>query len=145
MNATDANDAIARIAICFRLADIYVFGSRAEEILARLKGGERRQEEQPVSDIDIGIRPLRGVWLSPKDLVDLTIELEDLFDAKRVDLVLLSGADPFLALNIIRGELIYTADFNDQARYELYVLRRAGDLFPLKKARMDMIMDGNGR
>ncbi len=48
--------------------------------------------------------------------------------------MLLPGADPFLALNVIRGELIYTEDFTDQARYELYVLRRAGDLLPLKKA-----------
>mgnify|MGYP001578119609 FL=1 len=140
----NAKDAITRLARRFQLADVYVFGSRAKEIAATLKGEERRQK-RPTSDIDIGIRPLRGVRLSPGDLVNITIELENLFDAKHVDLVLLPGADPFLALNVIRGELIYAEDFTDQARYELYVLRRAGDLFPLKKARMDMIMEGRGR
>lgn len=138
------SDAIVRLARRFRLADVYVFGSRTKEIAALLRGEECRQR-MPDSDIDIGIRPLRGVRLAPRDLVNITIELEDLFDVKHVDLVLLSAADPFLALNAIRGELIYTEDFTDQAHYELYVLRRAGDLVPFKKARMDMILEGHGR
>lgn len=129
------------IARRFRLADVYVFGSRAKEIAAKLKG-ENSRREIPDSDIDIGIRPLQGVRLRPRDLVSIAIELEDLFDAKRVDLVLLPGADPYLAYDIIRGELLYAEDPIDQARYELFVLRRAADLLPFKKERLEMILGG---
>ena len=71
--------------------------------------------------------------------------MEDLFDVERVDLVLLPEADPFLALDIIRGELLYTRDPNQQARYELYVLRRAGDLLPFQKIRTRMILEEGAR
>jgi hypothetical protein len=99
----------------------------------------------PASDVDIGIRLLRDVHLTPKDLNNIAADLEDLFDAKRVDLVSVPAADPFLALDIIRGELLYAEDPIDQARFELYVLRRAGDLIPFKKERMEMILGGRGR
>ena len=75
----------------------------------------------------------------------LAIELEDLFHAGRVDLVLLPEADPFLSADIIAGELLFTKDPDQQARYELFVLRRAGDLLPFKKARTRMILEEGGR
>lgn len=59
--------------------------------------------------------------------------LEDLLQVGRIDLILLPEADPFLALDIIKGELLYTDDPDQQARHELFVLRRAGDLLPFKK------------
>ncbi len=55
--------------------------------------------------------------------------------------MVLAEADPFLSLEIIRGELLYTNDPDRQARHELYILRRAGDLMPFKKERMRMIME----
>jgi hypothetical protein len=73
------------------------------------------------------------------------MELEDLFEVGRVDLVLLPEADPYVALDVIRGELLYTRDPDRQARYELYVLRRAGDLLPFKKERMRMILEEGAR
>jgi uncharacterized protein len=158
----------------FRIADVYAFGSRAREIAARLRGEDRDVQTQGLaghdasrhgsaprdvqtqnlaardalaqdSDVDIGVRPVRGTRFTVEDRVCLAMELEDLFEAKRVDLVVLPDADPFLALDVIRGELLYTEDPDDQARYELYVLRRAGDLAPFKKARMQMILEGHGR
>jgi uncharacterized protein len=53
----------------------------------------------------------------------------------RVDVVLLPTASPFLALEIIRGELLYCADADAQAQFELYVLRRVGDLAPFQRFR----------
>ena len=82
----------------------------------------------------------RGVRLSPHEIVDITIELEDLLGVRRVDVVLLPQAEPFLALDIIRGELLYAQNPLDQARYELFVLRRASDSLPLKKERIEMIL-----
>ncbi|MCX5811370.1 MAG: nucleotidyltransferase domain-containing protein [Proteobacteria bacterium] len=130
---------VYRLAQTFGLVDIYVFGSRAQEIATAVrKGVVLKLTQSP--DVDIGVRPIQGVKLSPRNIVNLTIELEDLFDVNRVDLVVLPGCDPFLALNIIRGELLYTRDTVDQSRYELFVLRRAGDLHPFKKARIEMIL-----
>ena len=44
-----------------------------------------------------------------------------------------------------RGELLFCADATDQAEYELYVLRRAGDLLPFEHERRDLILKHGGR
>jgi predicted nucleotidyltransferase len=138
--------ALARMAADFGLVDIYVFGSRAKEIAHRLSADAVSAAPSiPKSDVDIAVRPRFGVALSPRERVDVTIALEDLLEVSRVDLVVLPEADPFLALDVIRGELLYTADPDDQARYELFVLRRAGDLMPWKKERMRMILEEGAR
>lgn len=134
---------IARLADEYHLADVYVFGSRAKEIAAMVRDG-RTSEKSATSDVDIGVCPIHGRRLAPREIIGLTLSLEDLLGANRVDLVVLPKADPFLALEIIRGELVYTRNATEQARHELYILRRAGDLSPLKKARMQIIMDGHG-
>jgi predicted nucleotidyltransferase len=115
---------------------IYVFGSRCEEICSRL-AGKPFNTDFVGSDLDIGIQPAETSALSPRDKAAIAIELEDIFQVPTVDLVLLSEASPFLALDIIRGELIYCNDFDAEAEYELYVLRRAGDLahFELQRRR----------
>ncbi len=128
--------------ICRRydVADLYVFGSRAQEI-EDLISGRQASLEQSTSDVDIGVLPATRAEWSAEKRVRLTIELEDLFQVERVDLVLLPEAEPYLALDIIRGALLYTRDPDSQARYELFVLRRAGDLMPFKKERMRMILE----
>jgi uncharacterized protein len=68
-----------------------------------------------------------------------------LFGAARVDLVVLPEADAFLALDVIRGELIYCRDFDQQAEDELYILRKAGDLAYFEKERRKLILTGGGR
>ena len=135
---------LSELAGAYRLADIYAFGSRAGEIAAMIRTG-RALKRTSSSDIDIGIRPKQGPMPSPRDLINLTVELEDLFGASRVDLVLLPGSEPFLAWDIIRGELLYTEDPVDQSYFELFVLRRAGDLLPFKRERIDMILRGAAR
>jgi predicted nucleotidyltransferase len=135
---------LSEIARKHSLADIYAFGSRAREIVAMMKKGKVLKHASS-SDVDIGIRPKQSSRLSPRDLANITLELEDLFGVNRVDLVLLPGAEPFLAFDIIKGELLYTEDPLDQAHFELFVLRRAGDLLPFKKERIDMIFRGNAR
>jgi predicted nucleotidyltransferase len=134
-------EAIARR---YKIDDLYVFGSRAKEAAGRLRG-QAATVENTQSDLDIGVKPAAGHLASPKDRVQLMIELEDLFDVNRVDLVILPEADPFLAVNVIRGELLYCADRHAQAEYELYLLRRAGDLAGYAHARMDHILAGARR
>jgi uncharacterized protein len=135
---------LSELVRAYRLADIYAFGSRADEIAAVIREN-RALKGISSSDVDIGIRPKKGANLSPRDLVNLTVELEDLFGVNRVDLVLLPDSEPFLALDIIRGDLLYTEDPLDQAYFELLVLRRAGDLLPFKRERIDRILQGTAR
>ena len=66
--------------------------------------------------------------------------LEDLFLVSRVDLVIITETDPFLAANIIRGERLFSRNAYLADEYDLYVLRRAGDLVPLERERIALIM-----
>jgi uncharacterized protein len=66
--------------------------------------------------------------------------LETLFHVSRVDLCILQEVDAFLAANIIRGERIYAENSYFADEYDLYVLRRAGDLAELERERMAMIL-----
>jgi hypothetical protein len=54
--------------------------------------------------------------------------------------VFLREADPFLAANTVRGERLYARDAYAADEYDLYVLRRAGDLAPLERERMALIL-----
>ncbi len=127
------------------IADLYVFGSRGAEIASFVKGQTSNNRVHSSSDVDIGVSPVEPPRFDPLQRVSLSIELEDLFDAPRVDLIVLPEADPFLALEIVRGELLYTVDPDRQARHELYILRRAGDLMPYKKQRIRMILEESAR
>ena len=92
------------------------------------------------SDVDIGVRALSRGRLSVTEKVNLALALEDLFGCKRVDLVSLSEADPFLAAEVIRGERLFTQNEHEADEYELFVLRRAGDLAPLERERMALVL-----
>lgn len=84
----------------------------------------------PASDVDIGIQPARGHRLTARERVRLTLALEEELGVSRVDLVILPEANPFLAAEIVRGELLYARDLDREAEVQLYHLRRAGDLAP---------------
>jgi predicted nucleotidyltransferase len=114
----------------YGLLAIYVFGSRAEEVAARL-AGDPVTASHPESDVDIGIEPLRGRVLSAQDRVRIVHRLETLLDAHRVDLVILPEAEAFLAADVVRGELLLATDLDAEAEVQLYYLRRAADLAPL--------------
>lgn len=138
------SSALARIAERFDLRDIYVFGSRADEVAARV----RRDHEitsSPDSDVDIAVEPRRGRRLDARSRVRLGIALEDLLEVARVDLIVLSEARPFLAFEVVKGELLYTSDPVAQAEHELYVLRRVGDLAHMERERVRMILEGGPR
>ncbi len=135
------DDQLRAIASRHKVAALYAFGSRAGEVAAGLRGhafSPRNSE----SDVDIGVQPVAGWRLTARERVQLTIELEDLLGVGRVDLVVLPEADPFLALDVIRGEMLYCADPDAQAEDELYVLRRAGDLAYFAQHRWQHLLSG---
>ena len=133
--------ALERLCEQYHLVAIYVFGSRAPEIAARVRG-ERAQAEHPASDVDIGVLPARELGLSLDDKIHLATELEDLFGVDKVDLAVLPEAKPYLALDIVRGELLCVTAADEEANYQLYVLRRAADLAPHERERRRMILAG---
>ena len=136
-------DEVKAIGARYHLAAMYVFGSRASEIARRVTG-DTVAAVHPGSDVDVGVRPIAGTRLSASDRVRLAVDLEDLLGVGRVDLAILGEVDPFLALDIIRGELLYCADKDVEAEEELHVLRRAGDLAPYARERWKQILTGSG-
>jgi len=123
----------------FGVLILYVFGSQAK----KAKDWTEGRQDTPLlssSDVDIGVRPLSGVKFSVTEKVSLALALEDLFGCKKVDLVSLSEADPFLAAEVIRGERLFAHNEHEADEYELYVLRRAGDLAPLERERMALVL-----
>ena len=141
---TDLPGGLKSLAHQYNLSEFYAFGSRAHEIAARVRG-QAAAASHPDSDVDIGVRPRRGTRLTARDRVRLMVDLEDLFEANRVDLVVLPEASAFLALEVIQGEILYCEDEEEQAEVELYILRRAGDLAPFERERREMILGGGGR
>lgn len=122
----------------YKVEIMYAYGSRCSEVVRYIKG-KGSMDKNNSSDVDIGIKTLKGYHLSVRDKVKLIIEIEDLLRVGRVDLVVLSEADPFLAVNIIRGERLFYKNGYMADEYELYILRRAGDLVPLERERLNLI------
>ena len=120
------------------VSSLYAFGSRSHEVYDWLE--QRQQALSPgPSDVDIGAHAMPDVFWSVREKVRLAIALEDLFDCSRVDLVVLNEADPFVAAEVIRGERLFARAAHEADEYDLYVLRRAGDLAPLERERLDFI------
>jgi len=141
------NDLYQNLAgICrrFGVTSLYVFGSRASEIAARVSG------EQPVpihtqSDGDFAVQLTQSSDLGGFARGGLLMDLEELFELPRADLVVLNDADPFIALEAVRGELLFCADPDQQAEEELLILRRAGDLEPFETERIRLMLAGELR
>ena len=134
------------VELCRRhaLDAVYVFGSRAGEVLAALQQGRPPRSDNP-SDIDIGVLPRSGTRLDARERARITMALEELLANARVDLVILPEAPPFLALDIVSGELLAAIDRDRVSEYELYVMRRAGDLVPIERERRRSILAGEAR
>jgi len=141
MNRPPAERAEALAELCdeFRVGILYAFGSRAGAVREWLAGECSKLPGGP-ADVDVGVKVSREMRLSVRDKVRLALAMEDLLDVTRIDLVCLDDADPFLAANVIRGERLYARDTYEADEYDLYVLRRAGDLAPLERERMALIL-----
>jgi len=135
---TDIKRVIDETCKRFGVEILFTFGSRAKEIY-RLVKGERPLDRTATSDVDIGIKTRPSTALSVREKVQLGMALEDILGVNRVDLCLLNEVDPFVAVNIIRGERLYCDDSYRADEYELYILRRAGDLAFLERERLNLI------
>jgi predicted nucleotidyltransferase len=108
-----------------RIVALYLFGSRA------------RGEATERSDVDVGILFRQEVAL--RDVLLLEDALEQRLGLP-VDLVDAGRATAFLALDVIRGERVYCSDPDRCDEFELYVMRRAGDLAPFERERRRLLM-----
>ena len=104
---------------------LYVFGSRVT--------GTSRLD----SDLDVGV-----LYHTPQPL-ERTLELEATLAGVtrlRVDLVDVTRAGAFLALEVVRGERVFCEDEDAADRFELHVLARAGDLLPFEHERQRLAL-----
>ena len=111
------------------LLAVYLFGSRADDGLRLLNGATVAGEG---SDLDIGVvfrEPLRD----PRILSRLQVDLEDVFEPLRVDLVPLQRVDALFQFSAIDGHRIAAADPDEADRYELVVMNRAAELLPIQR------------
>lgn len=136
----DRYEAVQRICARFGIYGLYAFGSRSGEVRSWLEGLVDRLGKGG-SDVDLGIKGgPRREW-TVKEKVLMGMAFEDLLDCSRVDVVVLEEADAFLAAEVVRGERLYARDEHAADEYELYVLRRAGDLAPLERERQKLVLE----
>lgn len=133
------SDTLKQLCEEYSIAIFYVFGSRAKEVAEWLIGSLSELPPGP-GDVDVGVKPAPGMELALMEKLRLTLALEDFFGVPRVDLISIPEADPFLAANIIRGERLHARDSYEADEYDLYILRRAGDLMPLERERIELIL-----
>ena len=108
-----------------RILALYLFGSRG------------RREETEQSDVDV------GVLLRREETLRNLLLLEDALERRLghpVDLVDMGKASAFLALDILRGERLFCAEPDRCDEFELYVMRRAGDLAPFERERRRLLL-----
>jgi predicted nucleotidyltransferase len=108
-----------------RIMALYLFGSRG------------RHEETEQSDVDVGL--LFQQEESLREVLLLEDALERRF-GRQVDLVDVGRASAFLALDVIRGERVFCVDEDRCDEFELYVMRRAGDLAPFERERRRLLL-----
>jgi predicted nucleotidyltransferase len=117
--------------------ELHVFAEGDPRILALYLFGSRgRHEETEQSDIDVGV-----LFRSEQSLREVLL-LEDALERRLglpVDLIDAGRASAFLALDIIRGERVFCADPDRCDEFELYVMRRAGDLAPFERERRRLL------
>lgn len=106
---------------------LYALGSRAK-VLACIDG-DASHFSAGSSDIDIGIKTGFTQKWDVKQKALFAIALED--------------ADPFLAARFIKGERSFAEDDYEEDEFDLFVLRRAGDLLPSERERLELILRGN--
>ena len=111
---------------------VAVLDRHPEVVGAYLFGSRGRAEETDGSDVDLAV-----LFDGPAGL-ERTIALEDELELAvglPVDLVDVARAGAFLALDAIRGGRIFERDGRRLDEFDLYVLRRAGDLAHFERER----------
>lgn len=111
------------------LLAVYLFGSRQDDGLRLLQGEEVSREG---SDLDVGI-VFQGQDFGWEDLARLQVEMEDLFEPLRVDLVPLQRVDSLFQARAIDGHRIAAPDSTAADEYELKVMRMAAELLPIQR------------
>src|SRR5262245_12064630 len=111
------------------VAAAYFFGSRADDGLLWLAG---EAVDGSGSDLDVAVR-FRGGLRDVLALSGLQVDLEDLFEPLRVDLVPMERVDALFQARAIDGHRIFAADSTEADFYELYILNRAADLLPFQR------------
>jgi predicted nucleotidyltransferase len=137
----DIRASLDRIATDYGLDAIYTFGSRAAEA-RRVVAAEVTVSPENTSDLDVGVLPEPDIRLDATRRADLVSALEAVFAPARVDLVVLPEASPCLALDIVTGTLLLARNTDREAEYQLFVLRRAGDLAPFERERRALVLAG---
>ena len=113
------------------LLAVYLFGSRADDGLKLLRGEAVAGEG---SDLDVGVVFPFGAG-SLREVVRIEIELQEVLEPLRVDLVPLDRVDSLFQAKIIDGHRIFAADSTQANLHELLVMRRAADLLPQQRQR----------
>jgi predicted nucleotidyltransferase len=91
----------------------------------------------PSSDIDV------GVLFSTKVPLEELVRIEGLLDEPipyPVDVVDVRRAGPFVALDVIRGDRFFCRDEVAADEFDLFVLRRAGDLEYYERQRREAFL-----
>lgn len=137
MDAVDLNGLVTviREPIC-RVAELH------QEVRAvYIFGSQSRGVARPDSDVDL------GVLYRSRQALSATLQLERELEqavGRKIDLIDASRAGAFLALDIVRGERVFCRDLIDTDLFELYVLRRAGDLLPFERQRQALLLATSG-
>ncbi len=109
---------------------MYLFGSRADD-------GKKALAGDPIpagaSDLDVGVL-FADPRFHPRVLTGLQIDLDEVFDPLRVDLVPLQRLDALFQFEAIDGHRVAAADPLAADEYELLVMRRAAELLPIERA-----------
>ena len=129
-SADEIGNAIKGLASAYDLQIIYAFGSRASEA-QEFTAGTIERMSPGASDLDIGIKTSRRLTVQEK--VEIAVFFEELFGVPRTDVVVIPEAPITLAFRIVTGELLYAQDPTDEAEYQLYIMRMASDLEPMRK------------
>ena len=123
-----------------------VLRSEPQAIAAYLFGSLADGTAHAASDVDVGV--LFNAQVSLEEQIQMEGRLEDSI-GRTVDLVDVQRVGPFVALEIIRGDRFFCRDEIAADEFDLYVLRRAGDLEYFERERRTFYLnsplaDGGG-
>lgn len=128
----------------FGIFAIYLFGSQAEEG-ARYLNGEGVSPDA-FSDLDVSV----AFKTQPGDIIktygELYKDISDILEPFNIDLIFMHEVSSLFQYEIIKGIRIYAQDVNQVDEFEEGIMKRAGDLLPVKqlfdKDVMEAIEDG---